>query len=504
MRVALIMVLLSGLHGCAVPAIAVRSAALSYDDTIEDTTNKLLVLNILRAKDKAPMHFVEIPRISETIQATASVSANYPFGPLNKSLQRNTVTPGLSVQMSPNFEVDHVDTKDFVTGLASPIDPKFVKYWLDRGLDRRIVLLLFFSAADVIETANDTANHPIRHVIRIRNSPRDAIADIRGGAATQSGDCDSRSDFQHYLLFINSLKTFSARSTTERRLLADKVSMSALKDLNSIASLDPSKYQWTRDKDSNTYSIYSISAAPQTTLCYSNSPVNSTNGLPTPENACAYSVVDVPLDESSAAPVAELPALLWPPDSQAAARPSAFCAQFNRFIANQQASGTGTANQSSTSNPKMELRLETRSVGEIIQFLGDLLEYQEALDRFSQTNPGTSLTLNHPVTFGYCTQGHTSGADNSPDCSDIFFHLQRTSCNSRFTLTYRGTKYSVPNYNPLDEAGGSSCANDTLPSVIDPNAKNHTLEVLAVLNQLIDLQKSAQDIRATPYVQVVP
>lgn len=34
--------------------------------------------------------------------------------------------------------------------------------------------------------------------------------------------------------------------------------------------------------------------------------------------------------------------------------------------------------------------------------------------------------------------------------------------------------------------------------------RDHTLEILAVLHQVVGLNKSAADIRATPFVQVVP
>src|ERR1700689_2713599 len=155
MRATLMLFVTMGLGACSLSTTAVRLQAVSYDDAIEDTTNKLLVLNILRAKDKAPLHFDEIPSIHETIQATASLSATIPAGkPLSVSSQpgRDSFTPGLSLQVSPSFEIDHLDTKDFVTGIASPIDPKFVKYWLDKGLDRRILLLLFFSPVDILDT----------------------------------------------------------------------------------------------------------------------------------------------------------------------------------------------------------------------------------------------------------------------------------------------------------------------------------------------------------------
>ena len=66
------------LSGCGLSSSIIKSEAMSYDDTIEDATNKLLVLNILRARDKAPLHFADIPLIHESIQQTASLQAVFP------------------------------------------------------------------------------------------------------------------------------------------------------------------------------------------------------------------------------------------------------------------------------------------------------------------------------------------------------------------------------------------------------------------------------------------
>ena len=46
--------------------------------------------------------------------------------------------------------------------------------------------------------------------------------------------------------------------------------------------------------------------------------------------------------------------------------------------------------------------------------------------------------------------------------------------------------------------------NEPSQSKQTPASKDHTLEVLSVVHQLVDLHKSASDIRATPYVQVLP
>jgi hypothetical protein len=502
MRAVLILVIAITLGGCSVPTAIVRSQVVSYDDAIEDTTNKLLVLNILRAKDKAPLHFDEIPSIHESIQATASLMATYPFGPRPATGPgRNSFAPGVNIQVSPSFEIDHLDTKDFITGLASPIDAKFVKYWLDRGLDRRIVLLLFFSAADIVEVDD----HGVSHTIRIRNSPRDSIDSLRQQVALESADlanelrCDTQSEFQHYLKLINSLMTFTAHSSTERRVFAEHLTLDSkvdLKDLNAIASLDPSKYQWLRHSD-GTYTIFAMSSEPKTVLCFSDSPIKVGAGSRSQQNACVQSVVDIAASDSIA-PQIEQPPLSSPAVGRREQQ-STYCAQFNRFLAS-----TDTADETRKSKFKTELRLEIRSVGEIIQYLGDLLEYQDELGGFLRENPVAKMKLNNPLTFGYCADEKAGSA--SAGCADIFFNLRHDSCNARFTLTYRNKKYSVPNYNSPDASTreGASCSVAEASGAGVARAKDHTLEVLSVVHQLVDLQKSAQDIKETPYIQVLP
>ena len=168
------------LSGCSLAPPIMKTNSIAFGEVIEDTTNKLLVINVLRARDKAPLHFSDIPVIRESMQQTVSaaiLNVRGPNAPPTTTTMRDTVGGALSFQSSPSFELTHLQSKEFITGISSPIDPKVVKYWLDRGLDRRIALPLFFSAAEIVETASEEG--PVR-ADKIMNSPRDAL-DVIGG-----------------------------------------------------------------------------------------------------------------------------------------------------------------------------------------------------------------------------------------------------------------------------------------------------------------------------------
>ena len=97
------------------------------------------------------------------------------------------------------------------------------------------------------------------------------------------------------------------------------------------------------------------------------------------------------------------------------------------------------------------------------------------------------------------TLGKSLGDTPEPGCDDIFIRLDGDPCNARFSLNYRDKEYYVGNFDP---PGG---AHKTAGCRPDPSPRrDHTLEVLSVLHQLVGLHKSATDIRPTPSVNVLP
>jgi hypothetical protein len=206
----------------------------------------------------------------------------------------------------------------------------------------------------------------------------------------------------------------------------------------------------------------------------------------TDRRSCYQSVVDAPVEDSTKPQLSETPVFF---------RGSAEAKQESRFceIYNQTARVTPRATDAD-GYPRLQVRLHIRSVGEIFQFLGDLVQYQDEVRNYLESEPRPKLTLNTPVTFGYCPD------DPGPGCNDIFFRLDGDPGSARFTLTYRDRDYAVANINSLDSAP----RRDGSSGVGNAQQKDHTIEILSVLHQLVNLNKSASDIRATPSVQVLP
>lgn len=476
--------LAASLCGCGtMNATVIRGDAIAFNDAVEDVTNKLLVRNILRARDKAPLYFADIPSIRQSMSQTAGFSV--PGFLRTIGIARESAGTSLGLQFSPSFEVSHLHSREFHTGIASPIDAKIVKYWLDRGLDRRIVLLLFFSSAEIVEARPEGTRS-----IRIMNSPREALEVIlarRTAVAADALRCDSQSDFERYLKLINALRTFFAHAYRERRLIGGGFALEPEKDprasLLPFATLDPTKVQLVHDRATGKHSLYALGAEQKVAFCVSDpGPAGdfaiATAGDGTPgRQACFHSVVDLPPEDSSRRDGVEAPMPFA--GAQARSRPGPYCSIFNRFLA------IGAPPPGEVP-PRLALRLNIRSVGEIFQFLGDLLHYQDELQQHFLRVPGAPR-LNTPVTFGYCP------TDSGPGCDDVFLRLDGPSCNARFSLDYRGRDYGVGNFGK----GDAACAPDRA-------GVDHTLEILSVLHQLVGLHRSAAELRQTPAVQVVP
>jgi hypothetical protein len=152
------------LGGCSGSHVIDQYAA-DYRVTVATAGDAQLLLNILRAKDNMPIHFYDLSNIHGAIQLTAGTSASIPF--TNTSLTSGTISPAIAAQNSPTFDLGTTDTQDFTRGILSKLDPLVVKTLFDQGVDPRIMMLLFFSrytAPNGRVFLNTTACDPTRPV----------------------------------------------------------------------------------------------------------------------------------------------------------------------------------------------------------------------------------------------------------------------------------------------------------------------------------------------------
>lgn len=126
-------------HGCAFEKDFARDATL-YNKTVERVGNELLLLNILRAKERRPMYFTGFTQIRGNRSGSVSSKAAFPFG----GGDGNSYTGDLSgsISSSPSFDLAVLDSQKFISGITAPISSELLKYYWDQGWPREMLLYL--------------------------------------------------------------------------------------------------------------------------------------------------------------------------------------------------------------------------------------------------------------------------------------------------------------------------------------------------------------------------
>jgi hypothetical protein len=505
----------SSLAGCGIWSSTIKTEIANYDNVIEETTDELLLINILEARDKAPLHFGEIPKVNGSLQANASVATAIPFvdsvinhSAFTGSAVQGSITPTITAQSAPSFEVDNLDTQDFVVGMSSPLDPKFVKYWVDRGIDSRLLMFLFVSSIHLEDKSyqpyDKPGSAPIDAEISIDNTPRetaDAMIDCLSRTHPAPDWCHSREDFEFFLKFVNGAvgtKDITANAYTERSRLKKDIPLSA----DEIAQFDSPQYK-IELSGKDVYDIYAADDTKKVAICFENIPANiDTNHSPSTISVGTAPGGDVCTDSTIVddvpSPPTNPPIAIPAPDENGSTTlepapcphngspTSEYCDLFRQFINTIETNRHDSATNRSSllANKKYTVSVNVRSVAEIVHFLGDILYYQNVMSSYYRNAMSKDVHHQIPVTLGYICPPPRS--DPEPGClSDdggVLFQVNAASGTPRFKVYYRGDDYSVAEYSQND----------------------HSLEVIAIVNQLMDLNKKATDIRATPLVQVVP
>jgi hypothetical protein len=144
--------ILIALGGCSLSDHITR-AGLDYNRVLEDVTDNMLVTNILLARDQAPLHFTDLSQIRGSLQVQGQLQATAPFGQQYDSSTRvrDIIQATLGVTTNPTFDLVPLNTKDFTTGITSPINFKFLWYYFNRGADAETIISLLIEKLDVDE-----------------------------------------------------------------------------------------------------------------------------------------------------------------------------------------------------------------------------------------------------------------------------------------------------------------------------------------------------------------
>jgi hypothetical protein len=154
--------------GCSsmIPSLAPRlhDSAVAYDSAISDINDRVLLANIVRARDYVPLSITELSTITGTLSEQASLGLSVPFGGNYGSTPRGTATPSVQLGTAPTFSMAALNTRGFTLNIIQPISPVYVASKWNGGISHELLLLLFvkdIQFADSYErSVEDCAHKP--------------------------------------------------------------------------------------------------------------------------------------------------------------------------------------------------------------------------------------------------------------------------------------------------------------------------------------------------------
>ena len=120
------------------------SKATDFNLQVADSQNKTMLLNIMRAANRFPMHFTELTTLSGTGTATIGGTVTIPVGILNGGMGTGSVAPTGSYSETPTFNVAVLETQEFYKGIMAPVKLDQLADFLGEGMPPPEVFTLLF------------------------------------------------------------------------------------------------------------------------------------------------------------------------------------------------------------------------------------------------------------------------------------------------------------------------------------------------------------------------
>ena len=377
------------LGGCGLSS-AVSHDSEDYNSTVEDVTSNILVVNVLRASDGAPLFFSDISQIRGSISVGATATTSFPFGPMYRPPTgtgvRDAAQGALSIATNPTFDIAPSNTKQFYQGILQPLDKNILAYYINRGISARILFNLLFSNIEIVS--------------------------VRAGATSVIGSIPwsspSGNEYAPNTRFVDTVKSWTTGEQSPRVVVTTgdvSYGPPVIADARAVVAAKAADLE---ARPAGKGLVQFSKKTPQTHICIGSAELEIVANSITK----AIGADDLPKD--------------------------------NKVCA----SGLGVAAQSPKIKSKEIIfyRVKTRSVEGIFYYLGALVK--------SNVEP------------------------------PIPFHIyEGTSSDARFNVIYRGKTYSVNKFDPEHGEG--------------------TLPVLAIINDLLNINRDANEVPTTKAVQAV-
>jgi hypothetical protein len=445
LRVGFLLGLACILASCSLSPV-IDQDVLDYFRVNDLASNRTILLNLLRAKDGAPLHFSELAQVRGQVTLAATTGASFPFGPYSHATQvpRDLLTLSGNVSSAPSFDINSLDTQDFTKGVMAQITPDTARFFLDEGRDFRIVLLMLASGIRYGGNTETLLNAPnSSRIVCFEQSLGPNGVSHKYTIQDPGEHCagTSEPEFYGFLRAINHLHRIYAVSGRQPRAIGKPFTLDMKQDLKNILTMDPEKISF-KNLPSGQVQLESTVGAAWTALCEE----AKDGGKPKVVGTFA----------SREEMISEVPESTCIP---------------------------GGTDKGAKDDLKIEVGhdpdtfvVTLRSTLGVINYIGQILAFQ---DLETSSNPNG---LERCVTLEYERL-------DGPTCNGgTLFHLLRDTAPVAESVEYGGKFWSLPD--PAVCIAGQPC--------------DHTLEAMSMVSLLLNQNKSSKDISKTPAFEAVP
>ncbi len=469
--------------------------AVAFNNAVASSTNELLLLNALRARERLPTYYtrVESDSANTTIQPTASLVV--PFGP-------NSVQKGFSSQfnlgmaMQSQISMQNLDDQKFMRGVLTPVPVDVLSFYLQQGWPPELVLMTTVSRITVPKNAveplmaafeeqcaksskTDYCNTTLPPDFMapvgqqyVAAQLRSCVRDLEDGQSNDQNSLDfenypgsagQASCFQWMLRLLIALDPIP-RSAESYQVVARDVPSGDLKGISAIMAMNSSG----ANPGKSSFVIVE-NAQHKFTVCKK----KEISGLALLHFKGQLAAAKHPAvyDGDSGSSGADQGDISVQMGAAPAMAPQCGTMQTHR--------AKGEARAAGAAPEQAQVRLTTRSLEGMIYYLGEVLRADASAAAEAPQATGTTVwawnRIQHrDMVWGLFVAQSGSAPSGSPVAVD-----------------FEGSTYFIP----------SECS-DT-QACPDPQHRHRTLQVLALLNQIWGLQKEAAQMPIVPTVTVV-
>ena len=185
MKLKLLTASILALTGCATYETPFHSASIHYNRVVAGANNELILLNILRAKERQPMYFSALTQLNGSLSYGGSTTIGTTLNDSGLSSKSNTenfqnevlatasvtesvsrgldvLSPSVSANISsnPSFQYQLLDTQEFYQGITRSVPAETIINYLEQGWSSDLLEALLIERITNKESPSVVTNSP--------------------------------------------------------------------------------------------------------------------------------------------------------------------------------------------------------------------------------------------------------------------------------------------------------------------------------------------------------